>query len=390
MASKLPGSDFPASDLSGDEPALPPAIPRQSAALPELSFEKPAIESVRDEVLSSESVWLADDEHPPIPQTQPVALEKRPVGPTLLESIAWMVGFYAVQFLTAFAAGVGFAVWFVLSKAVAGSTDGPGGKPFDMTSLGGDLQVYLEGRIVVIIAIAGLATVLYSAAAVSWRLKRRQGLRGLGLQPPSPVHVLLIFAGTFPLSVLCSELQRVLFTVLPQSESQMLKFLEQMGQAPFPLLLMVLAILPALGEELLFRGLIGHGLIDRMGVGWGVLVTSVLFGLLHFNPGQALAVMPLGVAMHFAYLVTRSFWAPVLLHFLNNALAAVMLKLPEELTKEAMLEGQKPTSVPILVGSAVLVAGIGYALWRTRVRSALEQNHPSPFDDGTAVPENAA
>jgi len=39
-----------------------------------------------------------------------------------------------------------------------------------------------------------------------------------------------------------------------------------------------------------------------------MLITSVLFGIMHVNPAQAIGVMPLGLAMHFVYLTTRSFW----------------------------------------------------------------------------------
>lgn len=382
MASGLPGSGLPVSDsvsdhaigLRGAEPpaALPNSVERVAA--PELPVEIPLVPLPGDEVLSADAVWLAEDDLPCVPR-------KRPAGPGVLESIGWIGGFYAVQFVAAIVGSLGLAVWFVARKAISGSFDGTGGAASDLTQFAGEIQEFVTGRFVVLFAVAGLATLLYSYAAVSLRLKRQRGMAGLGLHAPSAVHVLLIFAGTLPLSILCSELQRVLFTYFPQAGAEMTQLFKQMGEASFPMLLLVLAILPALGEELLFRGLIGRGLINRMGVGWGVVVTSVLFGLMHLNPGQALAVIPLGFAMHFTYLVTRSFWAPVLLHFLNNSRAAVGLKFVATASAEAKLDDQTATPWPSLAVSAVMVAGIGYALWRTRVVSTSEPDQRSPFDD---------
>src|SRR5205085_9678359 len=114
---------------------------------------------------------------------------------------------------------------------------------------------------------------------------------------------------------------------------------------------LVMAVLPALGEELIFRGLIGRGLLARWGVVAGVLWTSVLFGLVHLNPAQAIAVIPIGVILHFVYLTTGSFWAPVLLHFLNNAFAAVMLKYGEQLPLGRVMDSEAPVPLELLVVS---------------------------------------
>jgi Type II CAAX prenyl endopeptidase Rce1-like len=133
----------------------------------------------------------------------------------------------------------------------------------------------------------------------------------------------------------------------------------------------VIAVAPAVAEELIFRGLIGRGLIGRWGVVWGVLTTSVLFGAMHVNPAQGVAVIPLGMAMHFAYLTTRSFWAPMLLHLLNNAFAAVMLKYGDEFQIARALDNTAGAPLPLLAVSAAMLVPIGLMLWQTRVRLTL-------------------
>src|SRR5207248_2667396 len=83
--------------------------------------------------------------------------------------------------------------------------------------------------------------------------------------------------------------------------------------------ILINAVGPALIEELFCRGFLGRGLVGRYGVLLGVLLTSVIFAVMHSDiPHMALAFV-LGVYLHLAYLATRSLWVPVLLHFLTNA-----------------------------------------------------------------------
>ncbi|GIT28142.1 MAG: hypothetical protein Ct9H300mP1_01880 [Planctomycetaceae bacterium] len=93
-----------------------------------------------------------------------------------------------------------------------------------------------------------------------------------------------------------------------------------------PGMVFVLAVLPAVGEELVFRGVIGRGLVARGGIVHGIFLTSLLFAMAHINPAHAMSVFPLGVLLHVVHLATRSILAPILLHFLINGWAAVLTK----------------------------------------------------------------
>jgi membrane protease YdiL (CAAX protease family) len=88
--------------------------------------------------------------------------------------------------------------------------------------------------------------------------------------------------------------------------------------------MLVIAVGAAVSEELFCRGFLGRDLVRRYGVPVGVLFTSLLFALLHANLPQGVYVFFLGCLAHLAYLATRSLWVPILLHFLNNALAVVV------------------------------------------------------------------
>jgi membrane protease YdiL (CAAX protease family) len=194
-------------------------------------------------------------------------------------------------------------------------------------------------------------------------------LKRLGWQRPRAGHWLLIAALMLPLSTICSQLQNEVFKLVPWSHDQMARLMESMSSAPLWLALLIIGVCPALGEELLFRGLIGRGLVARYGVVLGIAITSVFFGLTHLNPAQVIGTIPLGIAMHFVYLTTRSFWAPMTLHLLNNAFAVVLLKFGDDFdVKELTADFSDSMPASLLLASACLVATIGLVLWQTRVR----------------------
>lgn len=85
------------------------------------------------------------------------------------------------------------------------------------------------------------------------------------------------------------------------------------------LMLIAVVVVAPITEEFIFRGVLLH----RWGLKWGVrpaiVLTSVLFGLLHSN---LVGLFVFGVVMSLLYLSTRSLLVPMAAHALNNALAS--------------------------------------------------------------------
>lgn len=89
--------------------------------------------------------------------------------------------------------------------------------------------------------------------------------------------------------------------------------------------LMVIAVLPALGEELLFRGIIQRQFIELSGnKNAGVLLTAFLFSALHMQFFGFLPRFVLGLVLGYVFLWSGSLWLPMLAHFFNNGLVVVM------------------------------------------------------------------
>ena len=88
--------------------------------------------------------------------------------------------------------------------------------------------------------------------------------------------------------------------------------------------LFMIALIPAVGEELLFRGI-----LQRIFSDWfrnrhlGIWVVALLFSIMHYQFMGFLPRIILGASFGYLYIWTRSIWAPILAHFLNNGIAVV-------------------------------------------------------------------
>jgi hypothetical protein len=91
------------------------------------------------------------------------------------------------------------------------------------------------------------------------------------------------------------------------------------------------AIAAPLLEEILFRGIILHGLLKNYKAGISIAFSSLLFALIHGNVAQGLGAFLMGLFMGWLYWKTRSLYLPILLHFVNNSIScAALLIVPKD------------------------------------------------------------
>ncbi|QKG81068.1 CPBP family intramembrane glutamic endopeptidase [Tenuifilum thalassicum] len=88
--------------------------------------------------------------------------------------------------------------------------------------------------------------------------------------------------------------------------------------------ILMVAILPAIGEELVFRGILQRGLIKITKSKWfGIILAAALFSFIHFQFKGFIPRFALGVAFGYLLEVTGSLWVPIAAHFFNNAIATI-------------------------------------------------------------------
>lgn len=80
-------------------------------------------------------------------------------------------------------------------------------------------------------------------------------------------------------------------------------------------------------EEVFFRGFVLPGFRRGMPIGWAILLSSLLFAVAHADPGSFAVLFIIGLALGILRWRSRSIWPTILLHALNNAIAALAILL---------------------------------------------------------------
>ncbi len=344
---------------------------------PEEVFESDDFEpaSLRSSNVRSE---LRDSENPyvePLHAADVVVATEVP-GPGFWEAWLWFFGFLMVHVI----GGVLTAV-VLLIYAIATSGISLGDRQGFQTLL---KETFSPESIVLILGEMGFF--LLTAVSVSLFRIGRQPLRKLGTAVIRPTHLALIVAGAFPLMLFCGGLHNHLNNAWTELLQQVpaLQFLDStntntfmthLKDVPFILLVLAIAVGPAVGEEIVFRGVIGRGLTARYGIVVGVLLTSCFFAAAHVHPAHALAVLPLGIYVHVTYLATRSWLAPVLVHFINNSMAIVMLKMADRL-KDNEIADDAAQPVWVMIVAGIIAFAAATALWKTRIEYIQEDGEP--------------
>lgn len=81
-----------------------------------------------------------------------------------------------------------------------------------------------------------------------------------------------------------------------------------------------LALIPAIGEELMFRGYLMNLFSQKSNFHNGIAVSALIFALVHFNLTNFFYYFVLGVIMGYVYFWGRNLIFPIIIHFLNNAM----------------------------------------------------------------------
>ncbi len=119
------------------------------------------------------------------------------------------------------------------------------------------------------------------------------------------------------------------------------------------LLFVKTAIVPSLIEEFAVRGFLLQA-IRKYGDGFAIIISSLVFSLLHANAVQIPFAFLAGLSLGYVYCKTNSIWTSVAVHFLNNALSCV------ELVIFAAMSPQKAQAVDMgitaIIGITALIS----------------------------------
>ncbi|MCU0343319.1 MAG: CPBP family intramembrane metalloprotease [Ignavibacterium sp.] len=130
----------------------------------------------------------------------------------------------------------------------------------------------------------------------------------------------------------------------------------------FALVVIVVAIVPALSEETMFRGFIQRSFELRYKKYYGAIITAIFFSLYHFNPYGLIPLFILGAFFGFAAYKSKTLLIPMFLHFLNNFSAVTLYHIigdDELLKSDASINPDELSSyVFMFLGLTALFVGL--------------------------------
>ncbi|AYQ34071.1 CPBP family intramembrane glutamic endopeptidase [Runella sp. SP2] len=122
----------------------------------------------------------------------------------------------------------------------------------------------------------------------------------------------------------------------------------------------VMAIIPAIGEEVLFRGIIQRKIFHKIGdMHISIWLTAAIFSATHLQFLGFIPRMLLGAMFGYMYAWSRNLWTPIFAHFVNNAATLLMVYLSNQQLISMNVENPESTiSWTGALVSLVLTAGL--------------------------------
>jgi ABC-2 type transport system permease protein/sodium transport system permease protein len=241
--------------------------------------------------------------------------------------------------------------------------------------------VGLAGVIVALFVLLPLATAVYTRVRIApaFRLVR---------SPAMAWPAALCFGlSTWILAQAWLAFQQTWLPIPPEMEKAFEQISDQLGTLPPLVAIFFLALVPAIGEELFFRGYALSGLRGGLGKIAAVLVVAVAFGVYHQSVHRLIATSALGALFGLLVVQYRAIWPAMLAHFMHNGISALCTR--EDALKPVLqrlgysLGDSGVPPLPWIIGSAMLLCvGLALCLRAAPPEKALE--------DGAAVPQHGA
>ena len=131
--------------------------------------------------------------------------------------------------------------------------------------------------------------------------------------------------------------------------------------------LIVIALIPAVGEELTFRGVLQQALTRKIkSPHVAIILSAAIFSFIHFQFYGFLPRMFLGILLGYMFYITDSLWTSMLMHFLNNGTAVVLYYLNNKGIIDIDVDHfGAMNGWMVALSAALTVALIAWSWWKT-------------------------
>lgn len=249
------------------------------------------------------------------------------------------------------------------------------------TLIGTVITLFLVGDINQMKIGQGISSTLIFIAPpiILYAFTRNQPMRQLGFRKPNSAWMLLIGVALMFVSLpvtnqLTAWNEKMNFGAAFESLEALLKQMEDVaGDLTERMLkvdtiggllvnLLVIALIPAIGEELTFRGVLQQSLVKGCkNAHVGIFISAAIFSFIHFQFYGFLPRMFLGLILGYMFYYSGSLWTSILMHFINNGTAVVVAYLEQKGLSKVDAEHFGATeSVWVIVASLLLTLALLY------------------------------
>ena len=181
----------------------------------------------------------------------------------------------------------------------------------------------------------------------------------------------LIFVCIFS-TIALADVAEPVTSLLPQMpewlEDTMKALLED---CPMGVTLLSVSVFAPFFEEWLCRGIVLRGLLNRnVSPATAIAVSSVFFAILHMNPWQAIPAFLLGSLFGYIYYKTGSLKLTMLMHCVNNTMAAVLGKIAIFENAETFMDVLSPWAYWCIYAACIVVVFCTILAFRTKEEKA--------------------
>lgn len=145
--------------------------------------------------------------------------------------------------------------------------------------------------------------------------------------------------------------------------------------------LLVIGVIPAIGEELMFRGIMMKFSAKKMkgGIIWPIMLSSVFFAAMHGNTVGVISLFIAGITLGYIYYLTGSLVLAIFAHFIVNSSQVVMIYAAGSNEQMKAFVESNDTPWGIFIGGIVLFVISFY--WLYKSRTPLPANWTNDFTD---------
>jgi membrane protease YdiL (CAAX protease family) len=129
--------------------------------------------------------------------------------------------------------------------------------------------------------------------------------------------------------------------------------------------LVVIALLPAVGEELVFRGMIQNEFFrGTRNIHFAIWTSAIIFSAIHLQFYGFIPRVLLGALFGYLYYWSGNLLIPMFAHFFNNAFGVVMIYLNHKKITDFDVEDNTAAPLQYVILNVILTVGLLYYIWK--------------------------